>query len=54
MIAASCAYLANRLPELKQIKVNEQNDAFSFDLVFDQEFNNAINVEFDPSLNKTH
>ena len=54
MIAASCAYLANRLPELKQIKVNEQNDEFSFDLVFDQEYNNAVNVQFDPSINKKH
>ena len=54
MIAASCAYLANRLPELKQIKVNEQNEEFSFDLVFDQEYNSAVNVQFDPSINKTH
>ena len=54
MIAASCAYLANRLPELKQIKVNEQNEEFSFDLVFDQEYNNAVNVQFDSSVNKTH
>jgi hypothetical protein len=54
MIAASCAYLANRLPELKQIKVNELNDEFSFDLVFDQEYNNAVNVQFDSSIKKMH
>ena len=54
MIAAACAYLANRLPELKQIKVNEQNEAFSFDLVFDQEYNSAVNVQFDSSIKKTH
>jgi len=54
MIAASCAYLANRLPELKQIKVNEQNEEFSFDLVFDQEYNSAVNVQFDSSVKKTH
>ena len=54
MIAALSAYLANRLPELKQIKANEQNDEFSFDLVFDQEYSNAVNVEFDSSMTKTH
>lgn len=54
MIAAACAYLASRLPELKQIKVNEQNEAFSFDLVFDQEYNSAVNVQFDSSIKKTH
>ena len=54
MIAALSAYLANRLPELKQIKANEQNDEFSFDLVFDQEYSNAVNVQFDSSITKTH
>lgn len=54
MIAALSAYLANRLPELKQIKANELNDEFSFDLVFDQEYNNSVNVQFDPSSTKTH
>ena len=54
MIAATCAYLANRLPDLKQIKANEQNEEFSFDLVFDQDYNNAVNVEFEPTINKTH
>ena len=54
MIAATCAYLANRLPDLKQIKANEQNEMFSFDLVFDQDYNNAVNVEFEPTINKTH
>lgn len=54
MIAASCAYLASRLPELKQIKVNEQNDEFSFDLVFDQEYNSSVNVQFDSSIKKMH
>jgi len=54
MIAAMSAYLANRLPELKQIKANEVQDQFSFDLVFDQEYNNAVAVQFDTSAKKSH
>ena len=54
MIAAMSAYLANRLPDLKQIKANELQDQFSFDLVFDQEYNNAVAVQFEPSTKKSH
>ena len=54
MIAAMSAYLANRLPDLKQIKANEFQDQFSFDLVFDQEYNNAVAVQFEASTKKSH
>jgi len=50
LIAASCAYLANRLPDLKQLKVDED---FNFDLVFDEEYKNKVQVAFNPIDLKT-
>lgn len=52
MIAASCAYLASRLPDLKQVKANEQGDMISFHLVFDEPLNNQVSVHFDPGQRK--
>jgi hypothetical protein len=53
MIAASCAYLANRLPELKQVKVIQQDEDLMLDLIFDQTLDNQVVVQFDPgTLNK--
>jgi len=49
MIAAGCAYLASRLPDLKQVKVMQQNDDLMLDLVFDQALENQVVVQFDPS-----
>ena len=46
LIAASCAYLANRLPDLKQLKVDEN---YTFDLVFDEEYKNKVQVAFNPN-----
>ncbi len=43
LIAASCAYLANRLPDLKQLKVDEN---YNFDLIFDEEYKNKVQVAF--------
>lgn len=43
LIAASCAYLANRLPDLKQLKVDED---YNFDLIFDEEYKNKVQVTF--------
>jgi len=43
LIAASCAYLANRLPDLKQLKVDEN---YNFDLIFDEEYKNKVHVSF--------
>lgn len=45
LIAAACAYLANRLPDLKQLKVDEN---YNFDLVFDEEYKNKVQVAFSP------
>ncbi len=43
LIAATCAYLANRLPDLKQLKVDEN---YNFTLVFDEEYKNKVQVAF--------
>ncbi len=45
LIAAACAYLANRLPDLKQLKVDAD---YNFDLVFDEEYKNKVQVAFTP------
>lgn len=48
-IAASCAYLANRLPDLKQVKaVTKPDGAIGIDLVFSEDYKNQIKVEFMP------
>ncbi len=52
-IAATCSYLAERLPGLKQIRVDLKQDSHSIDLIFDQEFRNQIRVDFDPLAGKT-
>lgn len=52
MTAASCAYLANRLPDLKQVKASEAGDMVSFHLVFDEALNNQVSVQFDSGLSK--
>lgn len=50
MIAAGCAYLASRLPDLKQVKVVQQDEDLMLDLVFDQALDNQVAVQFDPSI----
>ena len=51
-IAASCAYLADRLPELKQVKaVTKPDGAIGIDLVFTEEYTNQVKVEFMPPVN---
>jgi hypothetical protein len=48
-IAASCAYLADRLPDLKQIKaVTKPDGAIGIDLIFTEDYKNQIKVEFMP------
>lgn len=34
IVSAGCAYLANRLPELEQVRAIEQGDEITLDLVF--------------------
>lgn len=46
-IAASCAYLATRLPDLKQVKaVTKPDGAIGIDLVFTDDYKNQVKVEF--------
>ena len=48
-IAATCAYLANRHPDFKQVRadINQDNGAVLIDLVTDQEYVNQVKVGFD-------
>lgn len=50
MIAAGCAYLASRLPELKQVKVMQQGEELMLDLVFEPESENQVMVQFDSGM----
>jgi hypothetical protein len=44
--AASCAYLANRIPDLKQVRATTRGGLLSFDLVFDRAYAKEVKVEF--------
>lgn len=45
-IAALCAYLANRLPELHQIAIQEHGEEVAIDLVFDRPYVRPAPVNF--------
>ena len=52
-IAAMCAYLATRLPELKQVKADEHGESIVLDLVFNDASSAAtVPVTFTPTLSK--
>jgi hypothetical protein len=54
-IAASCAYLADRLPDLKQVKaVTKPDGAIGVDLIFTEDYKNQVKVEFMPPGNTGH
>ena len=44
--AALCSYLAIRLPELKQVKINDQGAGVVIDLVYDEDYSNQVAVQF--------
>ncbi len=46
LAAASCAYLATRIPELRQVKASEANDQRSIDLVFDKDYVPEQTIKF--------
>jgi len=54
MISAMCAYLANRIPDLKKVVADEHGENISIDLVFNEEDNNKVAVQFDPNLMSKH
>ncbi len=43
---AMCSYLALRLPDLKQVKINEQNGDVSIEFDYENEYSNQVAVEF--------
>lgn len=50
MAAATCAYLAERVPELQQVRAEHRITGLHLDLVFDRPFMNEMKVEFfDPA-----
>lgn len=48
LISALCAWLANRLPELKQVKVDGNGPEVTIDLVFDKAYVKAVPLKFMP------
>ena len=48
LIAACCTYLADRLPELKQIKARLLAAGFSVELVFDKAYAKEVTLDFIP------
>ena len=52
LISALCAWLANRLPDLKQVKVDGAGTEVSIDLVFDKAYVKAEPLRFMPPVSK--
>ncbi|HIA07570.1 MAG TPA: hypothetical protein EYN73_00480 [Chromatiaceae bacterium] len=53
--SAFCSWLATRLPELKQLRVDDKDGQETFDLVFDREYKGQIGVELTmPGSDTTH
>jgi hypothetical protein len=48
LIAACCTYLADRLPELKQIRARLLAAGFSVELVFDKAYVQEVTLDFIP------
>jgi hypothetical protein len=48
MAAAMCSYLAIRLPELKQVRIEEIEGHVSIEFVFDEEYRKQVVVDFKP------
>lgn len=48
LAAAMCSYLAIRLPELKQVRIEEVGGEMAVELVFDQEYRRQVAVTFTP------
>jgi hypothetical protein len=46
MAAAMCSYLAIRLPELKQVKIEENDGEVSIELIFDEAYRKQVAVDF--------
>jgi hypothetical protein len=45
VMAAACAYLANRLPDLKQVKAEDRGEQTTVELVFDKSYKPEVKVD---------
>lgn len=50
MVAASCAYLASRMPDLTQVKAQLVEQGYSVELVFSEPHVKEVAVQFSPRL----
>jgi hypothetical protein len=48
MAAAMCSYLAIRLPELKQVRIEDVEEQVSIEFVFDEAYRRQVAVDFKP------
>ena len=48
MAAAMCSYLAIRLPELKQVRIEDVDEQVSIEFVFDEAYRKQVTVDFKP------
>ncbi|HUT40314.1 MAG TPA: hypothetical protein VM011_03160 [Gammaproteobacteria bacterium] len=46
--AAMCSYLAIRLPDLKQVRIEDDNDNVTVEFVFDESYRKQVVVDFKP------
>ena len=46
MAASTCTYLAVRLPDLKQVKITDNEGELVIDLVFDEDYKKQVEVRF--------
>ena len=50
LVAAACAYLASRMPDLTQVKAKLVEEGYSVELVFDEPHVKEVAVQFSPRL----
>ena len=48
LAAALCSWLATRLPELKQVKIDDTQGAISVEFSFDEVYRKQVQVDFTP------
>jgi len=46
--AAMCSYLAIRLPELKQVLIEDHGEQVSIEFIYDREYRTQVAVDFSP------
>jgi len=50
VVAATCAYLASRMPDLTQVKAQLVDEGYSVELVFGEPYVKEVAVQFSPRL----